>query len=351
MIRKKIAGAVLAAVVAASLLLSGCGADIDPGTTVATMGDTKISYGLANFWLRMQQANYDGMYRSYFGDSMWTDVDPSGTEKTLGETLKDSVMQGFKQLYVLDAHKADYNIALTDDEMAKIKSVAKAFIENNSSSVSKGYAVTREEDVAEALRLLTVEAKVSAAIKSGVDKNVTDEEADQRTFTYARFSIKTKMDDNGGSVDMTEEEIATARSDAAKVLEDVKAGGDLKTLAEAKKAVVSAYSYGKDDEGMDKNVIAAADKLKEGELSELVESEGNLYILRLDMEHDPQAIADKKQGIITQRENDLFDSVTKPWVEAADFKIDEAVWSKVGFDRVMSMAAPSTMAAPSSEAN
>ncbi len=50
------------------------------------------------------------------------------------------------------------------------------------------------------------------------------------------------MDDNGGSVDMTEEEIATARSDAAKVLEDVKAGGDLKTLAEEKKAIVAAYS-------------------------------------------------------------------------------------------------------------
>ena len=41
MIRKKMAGAVLAAVVTASLILSGCGANIDPATTVATIGDTK----------------------------------------------------------------------------------------------------------------------------------------------------------------------------------------------------------------------------------------------------------------------------------------------------------------------
>ena len=37
---------------------------------------------------------------------------------------------------------------------AKIKSVAKSFMEKNSAAVSKGYAVTREEDVAEALRRL-----------------------------------------------------------------------------------------------------------------------------------------------------------------------------------------------------
>ena len=344
MIRKKMAGAVLAAVVAASLMISGCGADINPSATVATVGDVKISAGLANFWLRMQQANYDTNYKMYFGNDMWTS-DSDGTGKTMGDTVKQSVMDGFKQLYVLDAHKADYNVEITDDEMAKIKSVAKSFMEKNSATVTKGFAATREEDVAEALRLLTVESKVSAVIKSGADKNVSDEEAAQRTFTYARFNIKTKTDETGASVDMTEDEIKATREDAAKVLEDIKAGGDFRTTAEDKKATVIEYSYGKNDDSMAKEVFEAADKLKEGEISDIIQTDEFLYILRLEKEFNAEATADKKQTIITQRENDLFDSVTKPWLEATTLTIDEKEWAKFGFDRTMSLAAPSSSAA------
>ena len=345
MIRKKMAGAVLAAVVTASLVFSGCGANIDPATTVATIGDTKVSYGLANFWLRMQQANYDVYYRQYFGDKMWDDKSSTESDKTMGESLKQTVLDGFKQFYVLDEHKADYNIEITEEEMAKIKSVAKSFMEKNSAAVSKGYAVTREEDVAEALRLLTVESKVSKAIKSGVDKNVSDEEAAQRTFTYIRFNIKNKTGDNGAVVDLTEDEIKTVREKASKMYEAVKAGGNVDDLAKENDAMVSTYSYGKNDEGMAKAVLEAADKLKEGEFSDIIENEGFLYIVRLDKEHDAEATENKKQSIITQRENELFESVTKPWLEAKEMKIDEAVWSKVKFERTMSMAAPSSSAA------
>ena len=47
-----------------------------------------------------------------------------------------------------------------------------------------------------------------------------------------------------------------------------------------------------------------------------------------------------KQGIITERENKLYESVTKPWFDAAELKIETGVWSKVGFDRIMQMAMP-----------
>ena len=81
---------------------------------------------------------------------MWDDKSSTESDKTMGESLKQTVLDGFKQFYVLDEHKADYNIELTEEEMAKIKSVAKSFMEKNSATVSKGFAVTREEDVAEA---------------------------------------------------------------------------------------------------------------------------------------------------------------------------------------------------------
>lgn len=343
--RNKMAGAVLAAVMAASLLISGCGADIDPSATVATIGETKISYGLANFWLRMQQSNYDGYYRQFFGADMW-EKDQDGSGKTMGDTVKQSVMDGFKQFYVLDAHKSDYNIEITTEEMEKIKAVANAFMTKNASVVSKGYAVTREEDVAEALRLLTVESRVSAAIKSGVDKNVSNEEAAQRTFTYARFDIKTKAGDNGSTVELTEEEKETVRKNVDKVLEDAKAGGKLEDLAKAQGGIVNPYSYGKDEDGSNipKEVTSAADKLKEGEYADVIKTEDHLYIIRLDKEFDEEATESKKKSIITQRENELFNSVTKPWLDAVELKVDEGLWSKVGFDRVMSVAVSSSSA-------
>ncbi|MBR5336792.1 MAG: SurA N-terminal domain-containing protein [Lachnospiraceae bacterium] len=337
MIRKKIAGAILAAVMTASFILSGCSANsIDPGTTVATIGDTKIAFGLANILLRMQQANYDTYYKAYFGDDMWT-KDEDGSGETLGENVKKGVMDSLQEMYAADAHKSEYNIELTEQEMNTIKETAKSFMNRNGSVVKSGYAVTREEDVAELLRLYTVRTKVANAIKATADKNVTDEEAAQRSFSYVSLDLNSKAGENGDVVDLTDDEKAEVRKKMAKLAEDAKAGGNFDELAKAIDETVKTDSYGKNDDGTVEEVRKEADKLKEGEYSEPFEADGLLFVIRLDKEFDREATDNKKKSIISEREQAKYEEVTTPWKEALEVKTEET-WSKVGFERTMALS-------------
>ena len=339
MIRKKIAGAVLAAVMTASFILSGCSADntIDPATTVATIGDNKVSFGLANILLRMQQATYDTYYKQYFGDNMWND-DSDGTGETLGENIKKGVLDSFKEMFAADAHKGDYKVELTEDEKKKIQETAKSFMNSNGNTVKSGYAVTREEDVVQLLTLYTIRTKVANAIKATVDKNVTDEEAAQRKYSYISFDIGPKYDDDGNETERTAEEKEEIRKKAAKLLEDLKAGGKMEDLAESLGEKMTTDTYGKDDDGTVQEFRDAADKLKkEGEYSDVVETESLVFVMRLDSDFDREATDTKKKSIISDREEAKYTEVTKPWQDALEIKTEE-IWSKVGFERTMAFA-------------
>lgn len=337
--KKKIIGIVLSVLLVASFAFSGCAGSINTSETVATIGDTKVTYGMANFLLRMQQASYDS-YRAYFGEDMW-EKDQSGEGKTLGDSVKENIIDTFKEAIVLEKYMGEYKVEITDEDMNKINEAAKTFCEKNAKAL-KGIAATTEGDVVAVLRLLTIQQRVATEIKKGANKNVSDDEAAQRTFSYTRLNIKTKQDESGNSVDLTDDEVNQIRKDAADILSGAKNGGEFDKLAEEKGGIVTSYSYGKDESSMDAKVIAAADKLKENEYSDVVETEQFLYILRLDKKFDEDATKNKKDSIVKERENEIFKKVTENWLNETEVKIEEAVWSKVKFDRVLTIVSDKT---------
>lgn len=337
--RKRLVSVFATVALVASFILGGCASGINTADTVVTIGDTKITYGMANFLLRMQQASYDS-YRSYFGNDMW-ETDQSGEGKTLGESVKENIIDTFKEACVLEKHMEEYKVEFTEEDAAKAKEAAKAFCEKNAKAL-KGIAATTQEDVEAALRLLTIQQRMATEIKKGANKNVSDTEAAQRTFSYTRLNIKSKQDESGNSVDLTDDEVNQIRKDAADILAGAKNGGDFSELTEEKNGIVTTYSYGKDESSMDAKVIAAADKLKENEYSEVIETEQFLYILRLDKKFDEEATKNKKESIIKERETEIFTKVTEPWLNEVEVKIEEAVWSKVKFDRILSMTSDKT---------
>ena len=125
-LNKTAACGILAAALAAGTL-SGCSKAIDGTKTVATVGDEKVTLGLASYMIRDQQAqtmSYYNMLMSQYGVSgsasnVWDQKGDDG--KTVGESSKDSVMKTINQLYVLKAHAADYDVTITEDEEKAIK--------------------------------------------------------------------------------------------------------------------------------------------------------------------------------------------------------------------------------------
>lgn len=359
--RKKITALMLAGALAVSAFTTGCSGRINQDAVVATLGDQEISLGLANFIARYNQAQTDNLYQMYMGQSPNWQTDAYGSGSTLEEDTKNSVMEQIELMYLLDQHKDDYKVSITEDETKKMKEAAKKFMEDNSKQAIKQIGAT-EEYVEEMLRLMTIQSKMKEAIEAETDTKVSDEEAAQRTFSYVTVDLKKHQDDDGNNVEYTEDESKQLKKDTKKLAK--KAAKDFDGAMKDAGYTVSTHSYDanpdkdkySDQETMADEVIKAADKLKEGEVSDYIEVEDKdadtdtAYILRLDKELDEDATKSKKESIISSRKSDHYTEVTDGYKKDAKWNVDSKQWKKVKFDSTFKAKQTETNASDSTEA-
>lgn len=332
---KKLVACMLAGAMVLSVALTGCGGStINASAVGATLNGEDISLGLMNFMARYQQAISDASYLAYFGPEMWSMEMSEGV--TMEESTKDSVVNSVQTAYLLEDHMADYKVEITAEETAKIEEAAKKFMADNSEKAIAQLGAT-EEYVKEMLRLYTIEQKMYTAIFEASKATVTDEEAAQRTFSYVRVSSATTTDEEGKTVDYTEEE---KKELAAKIQEFAKeAAKDFDGAAEAAGYTVSTYSYGADESSMNEKVIAAADALKAGEISELITTDSDYYVIRLDSEHDAEKTEEKKASLLNEKKTEEYNNICEEYRNASTFELNEENWATVKFDRLFGVAA------------
>ena len=327
---KRLTACILAGAMALSVALTGCG-KIDANAVGATLNGEDISLGFMNFMARYQQVLGDATYIAYFGTGVWSMEVEEG--KTLEASTKESVVESIETMYLLEDHMEDYGVTITDEELSAIETAAKKFMSDNSKKAIKQLGAT-EEYVKEMLRLHTIQQKMQDAIFAASKVEVTDEEAAQRTYSFFRVSA-TKATD--GTTDLTDEEKEKLASD----MKDVAAAAkeDFEKAAKDKEYTVSKNSYGSDTT-VDKNVIEAADALKEGEVSDLIldSNEAYYYVLRMDSEHDEEATAKKKESLLKTKKQEEFTSICDGYKEEAEFKLNEDEWAKVKFNRLFGIA-------------
>lgn len=331
---KRVTTWVLAAATACSAALVGCGSSINADATGATLNGEEISLGFMNFMAKFQQASYDPTYVMYFGTDYW------GQEVSEGKTMEDSAKEGvvdtIETLYLLEDHMADYGVTVSEEELTAMEEATKQFLSDNSQKAIKQMGAT-EEYVKEMLRLHTIQQKMQEVIYEEADTTVTDEEAAQRTFSYFRVSATGTTDENGDSVDYTEEEKTALAGSMKEAAQAAKA--DFEGTAEKNEYTVSTYSYGVDESYMDEAVVKAADALKEGEVSDLITTEDYYYVIRLDSEFDEEKTEAKKESLANQKKADHYTQVCDGYKEEAAFEINEGNWAKVKFDRLFGAAA------------
>ena len=343
---KQFSAFALAGVITAGAALTGCGS-IDPEKTVATVNSIPISLGLANFAAQFTAVDYDTYYMSYFGQDMWN-TDPSGSGETMTDSVKKNTLETLEEYYLLEQHMADYDVSLTDEELKKADEAAAQFLADNTDEAIAAMSATKE-DVKEFLRLNLLQKKMRDAIIADVDTNVPDADCAQKTFSYVRVS-KTSPGTSEDTEDMTDEQkAAAAKEKAQKILDAALAGSTedpLQTAADDNDANKSTCAYGTADLNEDDNstyleleALLAAEKLGEGEFAKsLIETEKYFYVIRMDSLFDQEATDRKRASIISDREDELYDSTVDGYKEAAEWSIDEKVWAAVNFETIYTKA-------------
>lgn len=315
-----------------ALGMTGCGRGaLDGSQIAATVGEKEMALGEANFLLRYQQVQVESYYESMLGTGIF-DKDLYGNGTTFGESFKEDVMDQMQQYYILEEKAADYGVALTEEETAKITEAATAFLDANEEA-TKEQMTADQATVERVLTLMTIGAKVTNAIYEEADITVTDEEAAQRGFSYISISK------GSGDSALTDEEIQESKDKLAAIAEKVKGGDTIDAAAEEAEVTAYSGSYSEDNTGYyDEALISALDALKEGEVSDIIETDTQLYLAQLTAELDEEATATRKESLISNGKLQYYNDLMETWTSEYPLTVVEDVWEQVVFDRSYDLA-------------
>ena len=254
--------------------------------------------------------------------------------KTMEDDVKANIMESVQNLYILEAHAKDYEVALTEDDEAAIAKAAEKFVKKNESKVLKKVSGDIEI-VKELLRLLTIESKMYDAMIADVDRKVSDDEAAQKLMGYASFAYST-TDESGQTVELTDDQKKELKEKAAEFLKKAKKTDDLEKLAKEYSVTwTKDTAFDSKSTSPAEEVVKAVDKMKKkGKFTDVIETESGLFVAQLISKFDRKATDSKKEEIITERENARYEELLKEWREAIEITVVDKTWDKVDFDDI-----------------
>ena len=327
----KKAAVLTAAGVFAAMSVTGCSGSIDTEAVVATVGDEDITLGVANFYARMMQGQYETYYAQLMGttgEDMWAQEVSDGV--TMEESMKDSVMTTLQNMYLISQHASEYEISLTEDEQTAIEEAAQQFDADNTDEAKEAVSGYRQ-DIEKYLELATIQNKMIPKMQEGVNEEVSDEEAAQKAMQYLFFSYTT-TDEEGNSVDLSDEEKATQKTNAQSLVDRVRGGEDIETVASELGVTVNTLTFDSETTSPNTDLIAAADALEnEGDVTDLIETDSGIYVGRLTSLLDREATDQEKENIISERQNEQYNSLLEEWRDATEISVNDNVWDKVNF--------------------
>lgn len=323
---KKRIAVFMTAMAMAATTVTGC-TKMDQDAVVITVGEDKVNMGVANFFARYQQAIAEAQYGMYMGENMWqTKIADS---ETMEENMKKAILEDLKVLHVLEDHMKDYNVELTEEDNKKIEAAAKEFVKENGDKERK-IVSGDEETVKRVLTLITIQGKMQEAMVADVDKNVSDEEAAQKSMDYVFFSF-TKADKDGKTSTMKDDEKAVLKAEAVKFAQGAKTAADFKAYAEAAEYKVDTAAFDAKETSPSEDLIKAADKLPAGGVTDVIETSTGYYVAKVTSLFDKEATDAKKEKIVTERQNTRYAELVEAMLKDAKISVDKKQWEKISF--------------------
>ena len=340
--KRKAGAALLTGVLAVSMAACGGTKALDGTQTAVTVNGEAVSAGTVSFEAHYQEAWFNSYYGAYFGDTEYFDTpadEEDGTSTlTVGDTTVNEVADSIIEDMVVYQHASEYGGELTEEQKTAIDTAAQAFIDANDAETIKKMGVSKD-DVVLSMTLDTVKANMMEGMAADVDTEVSDEEAQQTSYSYVSMFIATDEDEDGTSA---EDQNAAIEEQLNEVLDKIKASDD---IAEADMTAIAQevneefyggqlyYSTNSvEEDRTDTAVVEAIAGLEDGELYDgIVTSEdGERYLLiRLDKTFDEDRTSARKDTIVVDRKQAQYDEIAEGWKEEAEIEIKDDVLRQI----------------------
>lgn len=337
--------AILLALVMVIGVMSGCGNSGGKGEKTSNGNKVLFSYDgtdvtLKKAWIygKMTAAQYESYYTSYFGENFWTmdmGTDDEGNATTFEDYVKEQVVTQIKQVIVLNNKAEEVECSLTDEDKEQCAEYAKAFAEDESGKAILAECGATEEDMQEIYEENALASKVQEYMIKDTDTNVSDDEARKTTISRVVFAT-TKTDDDGNTVDMTDDEKAQVLATAQAAQEELKAGKSIADIAEAQEYtnIDETFAAGESEEGEAFEKMLAG--MKDGDITQEVQECDNGYVIaQLTAYTDADATAENKETIIAERQQEKFKEVYDEWTKDLEAEwsykedVDQELWAEL----------------------
>lgn len=314
--------------------LTGC-TSFDNDDAVATVGKEEIPAGVANFYARMQQAQYETYYAPMMGttgEALWQQEMEEG--KTYEESTKETLLLNLENLYLIRQHAEEYEVALTEEDTKAIEEAAKKFDEDNALEEKEAVSGYKKY-IEEYLELVTIQSRMDPKMKEGVNEEVSDEEAAQKSMKYVYFPYST-TDADGNTKDLTEDEKKELKKTAQTFADTLKVSEtkDIDALAQKGGYEVKTTTFDSESTAPNADLVKALDALTtEGDVTDVIESDYGIYVGKLTSLLDQEATDTEKTNIVAQRKQEQYDSLLADWRKETEITENKKVWNKIDFEK------------------
>ncbi len=259
-----------------------------------------------------------------YGEGIWDyRLDDDGN--TYGDETREKVLDEFINLKIVCSHADDLDIQLSEEEVRNAQDYTAEYIEKIGDENLVKYKLS--EGLINELYTDNITAlKVYESITLSVDTNISDEEAKQIDLLIIMKSKYTENED-GESVKLSGSALSDLRESTETLLAEGMQKSDFKTFAEmntdSKDGV--EITAGKGD--LPEEVEDIAFSLQDGEFASVIETDDYYYIVKCISAFDEDATNARKEEIISERQEALFEETFAEWKEQAEVILNQELWA------------------------
>ena len=306
-----------------------CYTQLRPRAILTVKGPAKDGKEVKNT-VNMPEAMYDiyqaeampNMYAMYGMSFDWEDTTEDGD--TYADTYKKTIMNGLKQREILYMCALKDNLTLTDEEKKAIQDEVKSTRDNMTDKQKKikGLDESTMTKVFEK-RKLGEKYKNNVIASLNIDEEAlkkTVSKKDYRQYTLQYYTFAKKETDSSGE---SKEKDKATLDKALKDIKDlqkkaVKAKDFTKDLIETEENgntdKTTGISYETrnlietDTDFLDSKTLKTIKKMKNDEISDVIETEDGYYVIKMVNNNDPEAYDNQCQSVIQQEQENQFNT-------------------------------------------
>ncbi len=267
--------------------------------------------------------NLQKRYEEVYGKNIWETEIPGST---MENEVKESVLRELEQIKVMKLMTGRYEVEITPEEEEKLIKVAETYFGSLSDREKEVLQVTKE-DIYEMYREYLTAVKVNEHVMSGVNPEISDDEA--RIITVEQIGVRHyTLDKDGNRVPMDPAERMKVYKKIKSAYDRASAGEDFGTLiSEYNEVGQSKLSFGHGD--VDEKYEAIAFELGQGEISEIFETEDGFFLVKCISTFDAEETAKNKEKIRERYKEEAFEAEYTSYLNKVTEEINEELWPEL----------------------